>query len=484
MKKIIIQLLVITISLWFSISLNAQTNFFKYDNINKYSYISDVQANSNFYFVSGGVYNFQTAPNQLYYHPYLYKLDSYGNIIKSYSTASDSSFVLDPLVEILNDTIYYFYTLAHEVNNGFINELKICKFDKQLNLHSSKSYFYTDSTFYLTSSVRLDEDDNFLLTGTRLGISHGNYGYLMKINKYGDTLNNNFNVSWMLRPLDLPEKNKYLCARNNNYLLFYDRDLNQVGQISVMDTFFSSYTSLAKIGYDSIVMIGYKTEVNYLDHKQNMLFKTIDYQGNTINFYQINTPDTINRPAYNSAVSIDKDFLYFSWNKHIISNSDTPPSRIGVGKFNKSLTPEWIKFFGKPNTYYSVSKIITSIDGGCLVVGAYLKTSYTNYNARYFILKVNSQGLATFFKHTDIIVEPKLIVYPNPAKDIISVNLIDANQLIKDIKIFDLQGKEVLKLQSNSAQQKIDISNLPSGVYLIKGKTNLGQDFSRKFVKQ
>ena len=85
MKKIIIQLLVITISLWFSISLNAQTNFFKYDNINKYSYISDVQANSNFYFVSGGVYNFQTAPNQLYYHPYLYKLDSYGNIIKSYS---------------------------------------------------------------------------------------------------------------------------------------------------------------------------------------------------------------------------------------------------------------------------------------------------------------------------------------------------------------------------------------------------------------
>jgi hypothetical protein len=374
--------------------------------------------------------------------------------------------------------------LAHETSNDFLNELKVCKFDNQLNLINSKSYFFNDSNYYYTFSLIKDDENNFLLLADRQGIYAGNYGFFMKFDKFCDTINSNFNVSFTLRPICIEQVDKYLCTKNNNYLLYYDKNLIQVGSISVMDTFFSSYTSVEILGEDSLVMSGYKMEVTPSDNKRNAIFKTIDFLGNTIDFYQINTPDTVNNPAYNKAVAVQGNNLYFAWYKQEQIHQGTGPSKIGVGKFNKSLQPQWIKYFGKFNTLYVVNKVIASSDGGCLIVGIYKKTSYPNDDWRYFILKVNSQGLATFMKHTDIKIITDVNIYPNPATDNITIQLINPKQSIKSISIFDIRGKEVINKQLNSNQLQLDVSSLSSGVYLIKGQTNSGLSFSRKFVKE
>ncbi|MEY8761877.1 leucine-rich repeat domain-containing protein [Chryseobacterium tongliaoense] len=69
--------------------------------------------------------------------------------------------------------------------------------------------------------------------------------------------------------------------------------------------------------------------------------------------------------------------------------------------------------------------------------------------------------------------QAKIIIYPNPAKEYINLN-----PKAKEIKIFSLEGKIVLNKKDNK-ESKINISNLPIGVYIVK--TELG---STKFIKK
>lgn len=70
-----------------------------------------------------------------------------------------------------------------------------------------------------------------------------------------------------------------------------------------------------------------------------------------------------------------------------------------------------------------------------------------------------------------------LSIYPNPASDYI--NIINLKHNIEKVLIFDLSGKQML----SDSKQRINVSKLPSGVYLLSVKTNVGiKNF--KFIKQ
>ena len=72
-------------------------------------------------------------------------------------------------------------------------------------------------------------------------------------------------------------------------------------------------------------------------------------------------------------------------------------------------------------------------------------------------LSINTQNLLPF----------KL--YPNPAKDkvVIKSDLINYN-----LSIYNLIGKEVLKLQNQNRETLLDISSLNQGLYLIELEAN------------
>ena len=60
--------------------------------------------------------------------------------------------------------------------------------------------------------------------------------------------------------------------------------------------------------------------------------------------------------------------------------------------------------------------------------------------------------------------EPELLVYPNPATDIVNIGTKD-NQNAMSWKILDLMGKEVL---SGQEVKEIDVSTLKTGVYILR----------------
>jgi len=75
-----------------------------------------------------------------------------------------------------------------------------------------------------------------------------------------------------------------------------------------------------------------------------------------------------------------------------------------------------------------------------------------------------------------------IIVYPNPAKDLITVALKDF-QTDVIIKIYTIQGQEVNKELGVNGTTDIDISNLSSGVYFINIIDNK-KIFTKKFIKE
>lgn len=68
-------------------------------------------------------------------------------------------------------------------------------------------------------------------------------------------------------------------------------------------------------------------------------------------------------------------------------------------------------------------------------------------------------------------------IYPNPASDFI--HIYSSKYQIETSTIYDLSGKQIL----TTKQQKINISHLPSGTYIINIKTNSGYK-NFKFIKQ
>jgi hypothetical protein len=77
-------------------------------------------------------------------------------------------------------------------------------------------------------------------------------------------------------------------------------------------------------------------------------------------------------------------------------------------------------------------------------------------------------------------------IYPNPTKEFVILETIDKSQKPSNIQIFDLLGKLLLDkmtTQTEGLNYKINVSNLPNGVYFIKA-TFENEEFTRKFIKE
>jgi hypothetical protein len=79
-------------------------------------------------------------------------------------------------------------------------------------------------------------------------------------------------------------------------------------------------------------------------------------------------------------------------------------------------------------------------------------------------------------------------VYPNPAKDLITLSMDHIQSGETSIKIFNVLGKECLSYKfpesvSTAREHKIDVTNLPAGVYLIKGEQG-NENFQKKLIIQ
>ena len=68
-------------------------------------------------------------------------------------------------------------------------------------------------------------------------------------------------------------------------------------------------------------------------------------------------------------------------------------------------------------------------------------------------------------------------VYPNPATSVLNI---ESNKTIRQIRVFNVLGKEILKTTS----KVIDVSQLNQGIYLIEIEEDNNQTIIKRFVKK
>ena len=119
-----------------------------------------------------------------------------------------------------------------------------------------------------------------------------------------------------------------------------------------------------------------------------------------------------------------------------------------------------------------VYKILQQSDGKILVGGSFYTYSSTQSRSLIRLNGSYSLGVDTFNETNDF------KIYPNPTNDLININS-NNNHSFTSVKVYDLSGKMLIE----SSDNKISVSNLSSGVYLLRIMTESGE-LTKKFIKE
>mgnify|MGYP003548294281 FL=1 len=196
---------------------------------------------------------------------------------------------------------------------------------------------------------------------------------------------------------------------------------------------------------DSITFRCYDHNLNMeldMASESHVIFRTNDMIGNT------------NEP-------FDFNFKYYRYNVAIDIMPEIAGTLSGDGEYKKNDT--------------CFLKVTTNI--GYIFEGLYENdTLVTNDTLYSFEVKADRHLIAQFL-YIESLTEIKkdyFSIYPNPATDFIIINT--EAVIMEDVKIYDMTGKLVAVRCLQFGDNRIDISDIPSGVYVV----TLGR--SRKLV--
>lgn len=133
------------------------------------------------------------------------------------------------------------------------------------------------------------------------------------------------------------------------------------------------------------------------------------------------------------------------------------------------------------------------------LIAATTETSYLDndsilsYPGQLFCYKVTSlyDDCESGFSNDDCVIivpvnvevfKPTLVdIYPNPAKDMVTIRVTPD---IKEFKVFDILGNELISYKVNQGRQSIplNVSNYTNGVYPVLLITDSGKNLTKKFV--
>ena len=76
-----------------------------------------------------------------------------------------------------------------------------------------------------------------------------------------------------------------------------------------------------------------------------------------------------------------------------------------------------------------------------------------------------------------------MLIYPNPANQSFTICFTESQESVKQLCILDMQGKIMLR-QENLSDNTVNISNLPSGTYIVQVISKRGKEYTSKLVKE
>ncbi len=378
-----------------------------------------------------------------------------------------------------------------------------------------------------TSAIAQQLDEKIIVGGLFDSYNGTSVNNLIRLNTDGSidtSFNNNSGLGWVNLVTILSDGKMLVCGLGNGFVYQILR-LNQDGTIdpsfSSTAVFDSDISSIKVQSDGKIVVVGFFTTFNSIsancivrlnsdgtldntfvtgsgfnDFFRNIRTLAIQQDGKIIvggrftsyngtsnlkNFIRLNTDGTID-PSFNIGTS---------FNSMVSSIALDSGGGMLVGGFftsyNGTSCNRLIRLFddGTVDSQFNTgtgfnSSTLLSIqelqDTKIMAVGGF--TNYNGVDAKQIIRLRGNSVLGTI---NNSLVD-KMTFYSNPTNDILQVKLDDLT-IVKSYTVFDSTGKEIKSETTSNFSNKIDVTDLSKGIYLLKVETNQGQ-FVEKFIKE
>ena len=128
----------------------------------------------------------------------------------------------------------------------------------------------------------------------------------------------------------------------------------------------------------------------------------------------------------------------------------------------------WKASYGVTN----LTGIVSTSDGGCIVVGLHAYEFPASLKGRVILIKLGPDGTISNVEFN----APETVVsfYPNPVKERLHYSVLEAGNGPYLLEVHDMQGKPVLEAQLSDEENHIPV-NLNKGFYLYQLKSEIGK---------
>jgi hypothetical protein len=144
--------------------------------------------------------------------------------------------------------------------------------------------------------------------------------------------------------------------------------------------------------------------------------------------------------------------------------------QLPVSVSNTQIGHGYITFKVKPKPGYAVGDIIPNT-----------ANIYFDFNPAIVTNTFNSEFVAVLAVNS--FTESNIMMYPNPAKNQVTISIDNTNEVIENINIIDMLGKQVIRLNKvNEVTKLIDITSLNTGIYFVEIETQSKLYVKRKLI--
>ncbi|WP_314059925.1 T9SS type A sorting domain-containing protein [Empedobacter brevis] len=338
--------------------------------------------------------------------------------------------------------------------------LWIVKINSDFNIEWKKNISNNGNN--IPTSIYEMNDGNYIISGHSINDTN-RINYIYSIDKRGNINWNKTIENGQIEFVRNLNNNILVNSYSNNTIFF--TILNQEGEeINSSNFEQESILKLSSLDVTENTIDLYLTTKN---SKETNL-KKIGFDFNLNQIREISL-DRKNNHIITSSL-IDKNGILFYGNQYFINRNNEYSQRKAsyvLELVDKNFKQTWIKEFSKENDNNLV-KAFKTRDQSILLVG-----NSDKENNLYF-LKLSEDNNNNSIQNIE--------VFPIPTNDYLNVIINQKFQLAK-IKIFDMAGRNMLNIEKKDRHSVLNISNFPSGIYLLNIEYE-NESYSTKIIKK
>ena len=425
-------------------------------------------------------------------HPIVMHIESDGTHFEREYEGFDG-LILTDVVQLPNGN-YFAAGVASE------ESVVVMVLDANLDIIADKRYEKTGTALSLHGGrLLLDDDGTVVMCGSaRYTSPNGGYHrrpFLYRFDENADTLHCRYVMAEMPDPeyfliqfechqiLKNPKNDGLILmgvGRNGKpALICYDHDFNYIDNIWMENNhmlLFTQYSSCCWLSDDDLLVFGTLSPNDNLSRSIALL--DVNLSGGVPRLDTILAepvlPYRIASNKYNCATFVNDTTIYGSYYSSENLNGPDFPS---ICLFDKDMEILGNKvFLDEEYTNHPSYFILPQNDGGCILVTLY---TLSNHMTQGKLIKMNREDFNPIPCSVEEVPQEaiKALVYPNPAKEKVTINGIEA----AEVQVYNALGQMVKTIQGSN---EINVSGLAEGVYLLRITDVDGKVYTNKTTIQ